>query len=131
MLKHALKDEQLCSLIGFFVSAFSNMYQNINSFITFKIKKQNWAKWAKHLYKFYPVVSMAFCALIFFVNKSPPCVFKKTMTRKVCQKKERKRAQNKLTVSTVHNIFPFILLLKNWKTAWPNHFWKCRVIPQF
>ena len=47
MLKNILTNEQLCSLICFFVSAFLNRYQNINSFITFEIKKQNWAKWAK------------------------------------------------------------------------------------
>ena len=40
MLKNTLTNEQLCSLICFFVSAFLNMYQNIYSFITFKIKKK-------------------------------------------------------------------------------------------
>ena len=46
MLKNALIDEQLCSLICFFVSALLNMFQNIYLFITFEIKKK-WAKWAK------------------------------------------------------------------------------------
>ena len=68
---------------------------------------------AKHLRVSYPVVSMAFCALIFFVNKSPPCVFMKTVTRKVCRKKERKRARKKLIEYIVNNYFPSILLFEN------------------
>ena len=39
MFKNTLTDEQLCSLICFSVSAFLNMYQNINSFIIFIVKK--------------------------------------------------------------------------------------------
>ena len=58
-----------------------------------------------HLYEFYPVVSMAFCALVFLVNKSPPCVFKKTITRKVCRKTERKRTRKRLTKRTVNSDF--------------------------
>ena len=40
LLKITLTDEQLCSLICFFVSALLNMFQNIYLFITFKIKKE-------------------------------------------------------------------------------------------
>ena len=47
MLKNTLTDEQLCSLTCFLISACLNMYQNIYSFIAFKIRKKDWAKWAK------------------------------------------------------------------------------------
>ena len=42
MLKNTLTDEQLCSLICFFVS-FLNMYL----FIFYILNKKNWAEWAK------------------------------------------------------------------------------------
>ena len=50
ILKNTLTEEHLCSLTSvtcFFVSACLNMYQNINSFIAFEIRKKDWAKWAK------------------------------------------------------------------------------------
>ena len=39
-LKNTLTDDQLCSLICFFVSAFLHMYHNIYSFITLKKKTE-------------------------------------------------------------------------------------------
>ena len=39
MIENTSTDEQLCSLICFFVSAFLDIYQNIYSFITLKKKE--------------------------------------------------------------------------------------------
>ena len=68
------------------------------------------------------VVSMVFCALLFYENVALPCIFKKTIIRKVCQKKKKKEKERKKAYRKNHNFLPSIPLLDNQTTD--LNFWE-------